>query len=96
MSYYNYNSLKNILNNFVKLHEYDELLMQYNIEKYLYEQTNNNFKNSIKITGYKEKKLTIRTSSSTWRFELNMRKENLISLLNQKFGENTVNEIIIH
>jgi hypothetical protein len=96
MKFYNYNTLKNILEDFVSVHNYEELLMQYKIEKYILEQSKNKLQKSVRVIGYNDKILKIKTSSSTWKFEMMMRKESLIKSINDSFGKNTVTDIIIN
>lgn len=96
MSYFNYNTLQNILDDVIKSSDFGELYTQAKIEKKWNDILGNLLDNSVIITDYKDHVLTIKTSSSTWRAEVMLRKEQIIRKLNKELGENTIKEIIIH
>jgi len=50
---------------------------------------------AAKVTGVENGTVYIETKSSTWMVELNLRKEKLINLLNDKLGITFVKDLII-
>lgn len=96
MKFYEYNTLKNIMDDFVSMYNYEDLMMSYKIENYIIKKSSFKIKNSIKVKSYKEGILKLLTSSSTWKYEISLRKDTLMEEINTEFGENTVREIIIH
>jgi predicted nucleic acid-binding Zn ribbon protein len=47
-----------------------------------------------KVKKFSKGYLTMNVESSTWRYELNLRKEEIKSQLNEKLGTNIIREII--
>lgn len=95
MSYFNYKSLQYILDDVIKSYDLKEYHLLYLLTKEWNIITNNDTYNHSSVISFKEGVLKVKTKSSTWRYELGLRKDSIISNLNDKLNINIL-ELIIH
>ncbi len=88
-------SFQDLLTPLVNRLGWSELYLQAQIENDWHELLGENIAKVVHIKKLKNKSLTLKIHSSTWRSEMTLRKEWLINLLNAKYGENSINDVII-
>ncbi len=86
---------KDILNVIVQKLGWSELYLQSQLENDWKELLGENIANVVKIRKLKDKTLVLKIHSSTWRTEMTLRKQWLINLINDKYGENSIIDIVI-
>ncbi len=86
---------QDILDIIVKKLGWSELYLQSRLENDWTELLGENISKVVKIKRIKNRTLILKINSSTWRIEMTLRKEWLMELINSKYGENSINEVVI-
>ncbi len=87
--------LKIIFDQFAKESGLAEKIKELSIPEIWAEISGESISRVTKVKWFNSGKLCISTNSSTWRAELILRKDDLISEMNKRLGENYIKELVI-
>ncbi len=87
------NHLKNILDDVIIKFDFDESIYCERIKKNMSYIFSSNLKNEIEILSLKSGLLLINCDSSSWRYEINIRRNDFIEKINEFFGKTIVKSI---
>ena len=88
-------SFNELLSPIIQRLGWKELYLQSQVENDWNELLGENIAKVVKIKKLHNRTLVLKINSSTWRTEMTLRKEWLMNILNSKYGEDTVTEIVI-
>ncbi len=89
------NSLKDIIQQLAKRKGWDDQWIQAELKNRWEKIVGEKIASETEIDSFKEGVLSIRTKSSTWRTELNLRAEQLIIKINEELQSDEVEKIVI-
>jgi hypothetical protein len=87
------NYIKNVIDDVVKDFGFSELVYCEKIKNNLENIFSKNIKNEIEILSLKDGNLLIKCDSSSWRYEINIRREDFINKINSFFDSLIVKSI---
>jgi len=87
------NLLKDILDDVIIKYDFNEAIYCERIKKNLTYVFSSNLKNEIEILSLKSGLLLIKCDSSSWRYEINIRRNDFIDKINEFFGKTIVKSI---
>jgi len=88
-------TLKSVLEELISSQGWEDEVFKEELRKQWPDIVGEKIANATIINKFKDGELFLRTKSSTWRVELRIRSENIIKIINEKFGENIVKKLII-
>jgi hypothetical protein len=87
--------LSNILDDIIVQYDLSEKVYCEDIKKNLSYIFSSNLKNEIEILTLRNGELNIKCDSSSWRYEINIRRNDFIDKINDFFGKPVVKSIIM-
>jgi hypothetical protein len=87
------NHLKDILDDVIIKYDFNEAIYCERIKKNMNFVFSSNLKNEIEILSLKSGLLLIKCDSSSWRYEINIRRNDFIDKINEFFGKTIVKSI---
>ncbi len=87
--------LSNLLDDIIVQYDLSENVYCEDIKKNLSFIFSSNLNKEIEILSLKKAELTIKCDSSSWRYEINIRREDFINKINDFFGKPVVKSIIM-
>lgn len=87
------NYIKNVIDDIVKDFGYSELVYCEKIKNNLSKIFAENLNNEIEILSLKSGNLLLKCESSSWRYEINIRREDFINKINNFFDKQIVKSI---
>ena len=85
--------LKEILENYLNGESFKEINETITLEKAWKEVVGNPINKNTQIISFKNKILTVKTSTPVWRNELFLQKKNILEKIKTKLKKNKINEI---
>jgi hypothetical protein len=87
------NYIKNVIDDIVKDFGYSELVYCEKIKNNLSKIFAENLNNEIEILSLKSGNLLLKCESSSWRYEINIRREDFVNKINSFFDKQIVKSI---
>ena len=87
------NYIKNVIDDIVKDFGYSELVYCEKIKNNLSKIFAENLNNEIEILSLKSRNLLLKCESSSWRYEINIRREDFVNKINSFFDKQIVKSI---
>lgn len=88
-------TLKSVLNELISSQGWEDEVFKEELIKQWADIVGENIASVATINKFKDGELYLRAKSSTWRVEVKIRAENIIKMINEKFGDKIVQKIII-
>lgn len=86
-------SIKDLINDFIEEYEFSEIVYCEKIKNNLDKIFTENIKKEIEILSLKSGNLILKCDSSSWRYEINIRREDFVKKINDFFDKNIVKSI---